>query len=325
MRSIVTALVSSAIAALACLSGPALAQDYPLRPVKVVVGFAPGGFTDVLARLVAQKLTERTGQRFVVENKAGAGGTIGAAIVAGSKPDGYTLLMGHMTANSIAPALYPKIPYDVVKDFTPITRIASTPFFLVVHPKIGVNNLKDFIELARKQPGALRFASSGLGTAQHLAAEQFMLATNTRMVHIPYKGSGQAIVDLLSGHVDLEFESPPNTLQHIRAGRLTALGITSSVRSSLAPQVPTIAEQGLPGFEMVHWFGMFGPASLPAAISAKLNAEIQAIMRSPEVSAQIEAQGGKLIPAGPEEFAEFVVKDSVAWGKMIREAGIKVE
>jgi tripartite-type tricarboxylate transporter receptor subunit TctC len=303
----------------------ALAQDYPHKPVKVVVGFSPGGFTDVLARLISQKLTERLGQPFIVENKPGASGIIGADIVAKSKPDGYTLLMGHMTANSIAPALYPDVPYDVIKDFTPITRVASTPFFLAVHPSVPANDVQSFIALAKKDPGALRFASSGLGTAQHLAAEQFMLMTGTRMTHIPYKGSGQAIVDLLSGQVELNFESPPNTLQHIKAGRLKALGITSAKRSSLVPNVPTIAEQGLPGYEMVHWFGMFGPGGLPKEITRKLNAEIITILGSPEIAAQINAQGGDVIASGPDEFAAFLAKDTVAWRRIIKDAKIKVE
>jgi tripartite-type tricarboxylate transporter receptor subunit TctC len=321
--------LARALFTLAALALPgaqsAMAQDYPHKPVKVVVGFSPGGFTDVLGRLIAQKLSERLGQPFMVENKPGAAGIIGADIVAKSKPDGYTLLMGHMTANSIAPALYPKVPYDVIKDFTPITRVASTPFFLAVHPSVPANDVQSFIALAKKDPGALRFASSGLGTAQHLAAEQFMLMTGTKMTHIPYKGSGQAIVDLLSGQVELNFESPPNTLQHIKVGKLKALGITSATRSPLAPNVPTIAEQGLAGYEMVHWFGMFGPAGMPKEITNRLNAEITAIIGSPEVTAQIAAQGGTLIAAGPEEFAAFVAKDTVRWSKFIREAKIKVE
>ena len=307
------------------LSHQAAAQPYPSKPVKIVVGFAPGGFTDVLARLIGQKLGESLGQRFVIENKPGAGGTIGADIVAKSKPDGYTLLLGHVTANAIAPSLYAKLPYDVFRDFTPITRVASTPFFLAVNPKVPANDVQSFIALAKKDPGALRFASSGHGTAQHLAAEKFMLMTGTSMTHVPYKGSSHAIVDLLSGEVDLNFESPPNTLQHIKAGRLKALGITSANRSPLVPGVPTIAEQGLPGFEMVHWFAVFGPGGLPREITRKLNTEIIAILSSPEVKEQINAQGGDVIASGPDEFAAFLAKEVPAWAKFFKEAKIKPE
>ena len=211
----------------------ASAQAYPDRPIRMLVGFSPGGFTDVLARLIAQKLQERLGQPVVVENKPGAAGTIAADAVAKAKPDGYTLLMGHSNSNSIAPALYPKLPYDVVKDFTPIVMVASTPFILTVHPSVPATDVQTFIAYAKKETP--RFASSGNGSGQHLAAEQFMLSTGVKMTHIPYKGSGQAITDLLSGQVELNFESPPNTLQHQKAGKLKYLGVTSAKRSSLMP------------------------------------------------------------------------------------------
>jgi tripartite-type tricarboxylate transporter receptor subunit TctC len=210
----------------------------------MLVGFSPGGFTDVLGRLLAQKLNERLGQPVVVENKPGAAGTIGADQVAKAKPDGYTLLMGHSNSNSIAPALYPKLPYDVIKDFTPIVLVASTPFILTVHPSVQATDVQSFIALAKKQP--LRFASSGSGSGQHLAAEQFMLSSGVKMTHIPYKGSGQAITDLLSGQVELNFESPPNTLAHQKAGKLKYLGITSAKRSTLLPDLRPSPSKAFP-------------------------------------------------------------------------------
>ena len=301
----------------------ASAQAYPDKPIRMIVGFSPGGFTDVLGRLIAQRLQERLGQPVVVENKPGATGTIAADFVAKAKPDGYTLLMGHSNSNSVAPALFPKLTYDVIKEFTPIVHVASTPFMLTVHPSVPATDVKSFVEYAKKTP--LRFASSGQGSGQHLAAEQFMLLTGTKMTHIPYKGSGQAITDLLSGQVELNFESPPNTLQHIKAGKLKTLGITSAKRSSLLPDVPTIAEQGIPGYDIIQWFGVFGPAGLPKPIVDKLNAEINAIMKTPEFAEKIAAQGGDIHGGSADSFAAYIRSDTVKWDKLVKGANIKAE
>ena len=319
-----TRRLSCCLLALAFLS-PLLAsaQAYPDKPVRVLVGFSPGGFTDVLARLLAQKLHERLGQPFVVENKPGAAGTIAADQVAKSKPDGYTLLMGHSNSNSIAPALYPKLPYDIVKDFTPIVLVASTPFTLTVHPSVQATDVKSFIAYANKQP--LRFASSGNGSGQHLAAEQFMLSTGVKMTHIPYKGSGQAITDLLSGQVELNFESPPNVLQHIKAGKLKILGITSAKRSELLPDVPTIAEQGIAGFEIIQWFPILGPAGMPKPIVDKLNTEINAIMKTPEFLEKVQSQGGTVHGGTAESLAAYIKTDSAKWDKLVKSANIKID
>jgi tripartite-type tricarboxylate transporter receptor subunit TctC len=312
------------LAVVACIAPSiALGQAYPDKPVRIIVGFSPGGFTDVLGRLIGQKLQERLGQPFPVENKPGAAGTIAAELVAKAKPDGYTLLMGHSNSNSIAPALYPKLGYDVVKDFTPIVHVASTPFMLTVHPSVPATDVKSFIDYAKKTPP--RFASSGQGSGQHLAAEQFMLMTGVKMTHIPYKGSGQAITDLLSGQVELNFESPPNTLQHIKAGKLKTLGITSAQRSPLLPDVPTIAEQGLPGYEIIQWFGVFGPPGMPKAIADKLNAEIVAIMKTPEFAEKIASQGGTVLGGSPESFAAYIRSDTGKWDKLVKAANIKLE
>ena len=319
-----TRRLSCCLLALALLS-PLLAsaQAYPDKPVRVLVGFSPGGFTDVLARLLAQKLHERTGQPFVVENKPGAAGTIAADQVAKSKPDGYTLLMGHSNSNSIAPALYPKLPYDINKDFSPIVLVASTPFTLSVHPSVQATDVKSFIAYANKQP--LRFASSGNGSGQHLAAEQFMLSTGVKMTHIPYKGSGQAITDLLSGQVELNFESPPNVLQHIKAGKLKILGITSAKRSDLMPDVPTIAEQGIAGYEINQWFPILGPAGMPKPVVDKLNAEINAIMKTPEFLEKVQSQGGTVHGGTAESLAAYIKTDSAKWDKLVKSANIKID
>jgi tripartite-type tricarboxylate transporter receptor subunit TctC len=316
-----------ALAFFGSLSTTAYAQtdNYPTRTIRIIVGFSAGGFTDVLGRVIAQKLNERLGQPVIVENKPGAAGTIGADIIAKSKPDGYNVLMGHVNSNSIAPAMYPKLPYDVIKDFTPIVRVASTPLLLTIHPSVPANDVKSFIALAKKKDSNLRFASSGNGSAQHLAAEQFMLMTQTKMLHVPYKGSGQAIVDLLSGQVELNFDSPPNTLQHIRSGKLKALGITSTRRSELVPDIPTIAEAGVPGYEMGQWFAVFGPAGLPKAITERLNKEINALLKSPDVTEKINSQGGEIIGGSAEEFAAFLKTDTARWAKLIKDADIKPE
>lgn len=320
-------LVRSALAALLSVSVavPALAQTWPDRPIRMVVGFAPGGFTDVLARLLGEKLQERLGQPVVVENRPGAAGTIGADIVAKSRPDGYTLLLGHSNSNAVAPALYPKLPYDVVRDFTPIVRIATTPLLLTVHPSLPATDVKSFIELASSKPGELVFGSSGNGSSQHLAAARFMLATKTQMTHVPYKGSSQAMLDLLSGNVGLNFESPPNVLPHLESGKLRVLAITSEKRSPLLPEVPTLAEAGVPNAEMLQWFAVLGPAGLPAPIVQKLNSEINAILEQPDVAEKLASQGGEIVGGSAEEFSAFLPEDTAAWAGLVKEAGIRVE
>jgi tripartite-type tricarboxylate transporter receptor subunit TctC len=320
-------VVHSAFAALLSVSVavPALAQTWPDRPIRMVVGFAPGGFTDVLARLLGEKLQARLGQPVVVENRPGAAGTIGADIVAKAKPDGYTLLLGHSNSNAVAPALYPKLPYDVLRDFTPIVRIATTPLLLTVHPSLPATDVKSFVALAKSKPGELIFGSSGNGSSQHLAAARFMLATKTQMTHVPYKGSSQAMLDLLSGNVGLNFESPPNVLPHLDGGKLRVLAITSEKRSPLLPDVPTLAEAGVPNAEMLQWFAVLGPAGLPAPIVEKLNTEINAILQQPDVTEKLASQGGEIVGGSAEEFAAFLPKDVAAWAELVKEADIRIE
>ena len=317
-------LATTALFVLGAAALPAIAQiTWPEKPIKLVVGFAPGGFTDVLARLLGQKLTERLGQSVIVENKPGAAGTLGADQVAKAKPDGYTLLLAHSNSNSVAPALYPRLPYDVLKDFTPIITVANTPLLLTVNDKVPAKNVQEFVALAKSKPGGLRYASSGSGSAQHLAAERFQLATGTQMIHIPYKGSGQAIIDLLSGQVELNFESPPNVMAHAKAGKLRLLAVTSPRRLPILPDVPTLAETGVQHAEMLQWFALMGPSRLPAAMTHKLNAEIAAILKQPDVQEKILSQGGEIMGGTPEEFVRFLAADIAAYARLVREANIK--
>jgi len=319
-------LAAAALAlALPFAATTAQAQAWPDKPIRIVVGFAPGGFTDVLGRLIGQKLSERLGQPVVVENKPGAAGTLGADQVAKAKPDGYTLLLAHSNSNSVAPALYPKLPYNILADFTPIIPVANTPLLLTVHPSVAAKDVKEFVALAKARPGALRYASSGGGSAQHLAAERFQLATGTQMTHIPYKGSGQAIVDLLSGQVELNFESPPNVMTHAKAGKLRLLAITSNKRSALLPDVPTMAEAGVKNAEMLQWFAVMGPAKMPADITRRLNTEIAAILKMPDVAEKIASQGGEIMGGSSEDFAKFIASDSAAFARLVKEAKITLE
>ena len=313
------------LASLLTAAVPAWAQKWPDKPIRMVVGFAPGGFTDVLARLLGQKLQERLGQPVIVENKPGAAGTVGAAQVAKSPADGYTLLLGHSNSNAVAPALYPKLPYDVLRDFTPIIRVATTPLLLAINPNLPATDVKSFIALAKSKPNGLTFASSGPGSAQHLAAERFMLATGIQMTHIPYKGSGQAIVDLLSGNVDLNFESPPNVLPHLKAGKLRVLGITTEKRSPLMPDVPTLAEAGVSNAEMQLWFSVQGPAGMPQPIVQQLNTEFASILKLPEVAEKIATQGGEIVAGSAKEFADFLPKDVASWAKLIKDGNIRID
>jgi tripartite-type tricarboxylate transporter receptor subunit TctC len=291
----------------------------------MVVGFAPGGFTDVLARLLGQKLSERLGQPVLVENKPGAAGTLGADLVAKSRPDGYMLLLGHSNSNAVAPALYPRLPYDVVRDFTPVIRVATTPLLLTVNASIPATDVRSFVALAKTRQNGFSYASSGNGSSQHLAAARFMLATQTRMTHVPYKGSGQAIVDLLAGTVDLNFESPPNVLPHLQSGKLKALAITSDKRSPLLPDVPTLAEAGVPNADMLQWFAVLAPAGLPQPILTRLNGELNAILKQPDVVEKIASQGGEIIGGTSKEFADFLPRDVAAWVQLVKEADIRAD
>ncbi len=306
------------------LAAAAFAQNYPTHPVHIVIPLSAGGTTDVPGRIVAQKLSDALGQQFFVENRPGAGGTIGSDYVAKSKPDGYTLLLS-ASPFVIAPHVYKKVPYDALRDFVPVVRIASGPYVLVVHPSLGVNSVKELIALAKKSPGKIDFASSGNGGAQHLVTELFMYMAGIKMNHVPYKGSGPAQQDLMAGIVKVSFVGTPIAIPHMKSGRLKALGVTSSKRWPEMPDVPTIAEAGVPGYEALVWIGMFAPAGTPRDIVAKLNGEIAKLVRTDEVRKLLGPTGMVPDPDSPDQFAAFVKADYEKWGKAVKESGATVQ
>jgi len=302
----------------------ALAQDYPTRPVRIVIPLSPGGTTDVPGRIIAQKLSEALGQQFFVENRAGAGGTIGTDYVAKSRPDGYTLLL---TASPfvIAPHVYKNMPYDTLADFAPVIRIASGPYVLVVHPSLGVNSVKELIALAKKEPGKIDFASSGNGGAQHLVTELFMYMTGVKLNHVPYKGSGPAQQDLMSGIIKVSFVGTPIAIPHMKSGRLKALGVSTAKRSPEMPDVPTIAEAGVPGYEAIVWIGMLAPAGTPREIVARLNGEIGKLIRTDDVKRLLAPTGMEPDPDTPAQFGAYLKADYDKWGKVVRDSGATVQ
>ena len=306
------------------LAAPAAAQNYPAHPVRIVIPLSPGGTTDVPGRLVAQKLSTTLGQQFFVENRAGAGGTIGSDFVAKSKPDGYTLLLT-ATPFVITPHVYKNMPYNALGDFAPVIRIASGPYVLVVHPSLGVHSVKELIALAKKQPGKIDFASSGNGSAQHLVTELFMYMAGIKLNHVPYKGSGPAQQDLMSGIVKVSFVGTPIAIPHMKAGRLNALGVSTARRSPEMPEVPTIAEAGVPGYEATVWIGMLAPAGTPKEIVAKLNGEIAKLVRSDEMKKLLSPTGMEPDPDTPEQFGAYLKADYDKWGKVVRESGATVQ
>jgi tripartite-type tricarboxylate transporter receptor subunit TctC len=316
--------IFSALTALGLCAG-ASAQQYPTKSVRMVVGFAPGGGTDIVARIIGAKLNEAWGQVFIIDNRAGAAGTIGADIVAKSAPDGYALLMGHVNSHGIAPNLYKKLPYDAQRDFAMVAYVGYVPNVLVVHPSMPAKNIAELVAIAKGKPNALNYASSGVGSTQHLAGELFQLSTGAKIVHVPYKGSGPAVVDLLAGHVIMNFDTMPPVLPHIRSGKLRALAVTTPQRANQLAQVPTMIESGLQGFEMTNWYGVMGPAKLPRDIITRLNSEINKIVALPDAKAKLEEVGTQLNPMTPEQFATFLASDNVKYAKLIKAANVSVD
>jgi tripartite-type tricarboxylate transporter receptor subunit TctC len=320
-----------ALAAALAVPATALAQGaWPTKPVRIVVPFAPGGTTDILARTIAPELTKAFGQSFVVENRAGAGGNIGAEVVAKSPGDGYTLLMGTVGTHGINKSLYSKLPYDPQKDFAPVTLVAGVPNVMVMSTKraqeLGVNSVADFIRAAKARPGRLNMASSGNGTSIHLAGELFKSRTGIFMTHIPYRGSGPAMTDLLAGNMDVMFDNLPSAMAHIQAGNLKAFAVTSAVRSAALPDVPTVAEAGkLPGFEASSWFGLLAPAGTPADVVSRLQQETAKALNAPAVKERLLAQGA--IPSGntPAEFAALIDAEIKKWEAVVKASGAKVD
>jgi tripartite-type tricarboxylate transporter receptor subunit TctC len=313
--------------ACATLSLPlcAQAQSYPSKPVRWIIPFPPGGGTDVISRTLAQKLTELWGQQVVADNRPGSGGTIGLAAAAKLPADGYNLVLGQLANVAIAPALYPKLQYDPVKDFTPVTLALTSPLILVVHPSVPAKNVKELIALARAKPDAITFGSPGNGTTGHLATEIIKSAGKVKMVHIPYKGAVPAFTGLLGGEIAVYMSSIQPAMPMLKAGRVRALGVTGARRIATLPDVPTIGETGLPGYEVTNWYGVMGPAGIPKDVLTKLHGDVVKVMTQPDVQQRFQGEGGDATPNTPEQFATFIRNEIVKWGKAVRESGAKVD
>jgi tripartite-type tricarboxylate transporter receptor subunit TctC len=322
MRSVLRAVTAGMVMAGA---GLAAAQPYPAKPVRLIVGFAPGGGTDVLSRALAQQLTEGLGQSVTVDNRTGAGGIIAAELGAKAPPDGYTLLVGSLAAFAINPNLMAKLPYDPVKDFAPVGMFAALSYAIDVHPSLPVKTLRDLVALAKARPGQLNYGSAGTGSSTHLAIEQFLLATRVRMTHVPYKGNTPAMTALMSGEVAMVFDPVLTSAPLAKAGRLRALAVTTAQRSALLPDVPTAAEAGVPGFEAGNWFGVFAPAGTPRAIVERLNGAINAAMTRPDMKDKLLAQGAEPLSGTADALAETVRRDLAKYATIVKAAGIRIE
>jgi tripartite-type tricarboxylate transporter receptor subunit TctC len=309
-------------ALLAFCSAGALGQSYPTRAIKLVVPSSPGGGTDIVARILGQKLSEQLGQQFVVENRAGAGTVIGNDAVAKSAPDGYTLLMGLSTL-AINPSMYAKLPYDALRDFAPISQSVSACNILILHPSVPAKTVTELIALARAKPGSLTFGSAGMGTNPHLSGELFKSLARIDMVHVPFKGSGQSIISQLAGEIAANFPSVPTAMPYIKAGRLRGIGVTTLKRVEVLPDVPSIAEAGLPGYEATQWFGLLAPAGTPRTIIDRLYQESSRALRSADMKERMTAEGLEVVGGTPEEFASYIRSETEKWTQVIKAAGIK--
>jgi tripartite-type tricarboxylate transporter receptor subunit TctC len=314
------------LSSLVLLACAAQAQDYPSRPIRMLVGFAPGGGTDVVARILAPRLTAAWNQQVVIDNRPGATGTIAAAVVARAPADGYTLLMGHASTNTIAPALYPKLPYDPWKDFAPVSLAGSVPHLVSVHPSVPAHTVKELIALAKASPRQLTHPSSGHGSMSHIAGALFMHATGTEFIHVPYKGAGLSVQDLVAGHVKVSFDTTAAVMPHVKSGRLRALGAAAPKRLVSLPEVPTVSEAGVPGFEISSWYGVFAPAGMPAALVRVIHAEVNRAQDVPEVKAQMDQLGTDgARTTSPQAFAAMVKADLARFAEVVKAAGIKIE
>jgi len=316
----------TALALVCCASMTAqAASNFPNRPIRMIVAFAPGGGTDIIGRIAAQGITTYLGQQVVVDNRPGAGGNIGTEMVARAMPDGHTLVTAGTGSHAINPSLYAKIPYDAIKDFSPVTLVASTPYLMVVHPSVQANTVKEFIALARAKPDSLNMASSGNGGMPHLAGELFKLMTQVRMTHVPYKGTGAVFGDLIAGQVQVLFGDIVATSPHVKSGRLRALGITSPKRSANLPEFPTIAETGVPGYDAVGWFGVFAPAGTPRPVVDALQQAIAKYVNQPDVRARLSALGADVVANTPEQFGAIQRADLERWAKVVKAAGVRID
>jgi len=314
-----------AIAALALAGATAQAQTYPTKPVRVVVPFPPGGVADIVARLVAQKLSESMSQTFVVENRAGAGGTIGSEVVAKSAPDGYTLLMATTSTHAVAPSLYSRLPYSPEKDFAPITNVASSPLILIVGKNQPIHSVRELIALAKANPDKLSFASSGNGTVNHITGEMFKMQTGTVMTHVPYKGSALAFPDIMNGRVTFMFDYAISALPQIRSGAMRGIAVTSAKRSAMAPDLPTMIEAGLPGFEASLWVGFFAPAGTPQEIVNRLHDATVKALASKEMKEKFAQQGAEAVGNTPAEFAAEIRADTARWARVVKASGAHID
>jgi tripartite-type tricarboxylate transporter receptor subunit TctC len=309
---------------LALLAGPALAQ-YPARPLKLIVPFPPGGSTDILARALGQKLSEGLSQPVVIDNRPGAGGSIGSEAAAKAAPDGYTIMMGHLGTLAVNAAIYKKLPYDPVKSFAPVSLMAIVPSVLVVNPSLPVTSAAELIDYAKKNPGKLAYGSAGSGSTSHLTTEYFKLATGTDILHVPYKGIGPMLTDLISGQLSMGINGAPAVMPHVNSGRLRALAVTGSKRLPSLPQIPTLDESGVKGFDASGWYGIVAPAGTPRDIVMKLNAEMRRIMQTPELRARLDSEGAIPAAGSPEEFAAFIASEIARWGAVLKRAGIEAQ
>ena len=307
-----------------CVAAGAVAQGYPAKPVKVIVPYPPGGSTDIVARVVAQKLSEQTGQQFLVDNRGGAGGNIGAEAVARSPADGYTLLVA-TTAHAINRTLFKSMGYDLMKDFVPISQLTAGPLVIVANPALPAKSVKELIALAKAKPGELTYASSGNGQSTHLAVELFDTMAGIKMTHVPYKGSAPAITDVMGGQVSVFFDTMLSAMPHVRSGKLKALAVTSAARSPAAPDIPTVAESGLPGYEAIAWNGLVAPAGTPREVVARLNAEVKKVLELPEIRERFAAQGFAAAWSSPEKYAAFLDAEVEKWGKVVKVSGATVD
>ena len=325
MKTLYRAFLGALFFSIAAVNGFAFAQAYPNKPIKYVVPYPPGGPLDTVARLLGQKISERIGQPIIIDNKPGAGGNIGADSVAKSPPDGYTILMGAVATHAINPTLYSKIPYDPIKDFAPITLIGITPNVLVVHPSVPVKTVSELTALAKSQPGRLTFASGSNGSAGHLAGELYKSMTGTDLLHIPYKGGAPAVTDLLAGQVNLMFDNLANSLPYIKSGKLRAIAVTTQKRSIYAPELPTIAESGLPGFDVSTWFGVFAPANTPKEVVTRLHDEFVYALSLPDVKEKLAGLGVEPVGNTPEAFAAYIKTEAAKYADLIRKSGARVD
>jgi tripartite-type tricarboxylate transporter receptor subunit TctC len=315
----------AALAFLFAVAWPAFSQPFPTKPARLVVPFPPGGPLDAVGRSIAQKLSETWGQGVVVENKPGAGGNTGADLVAKSPPDGYTVVMGALSTHAVNPSLYASMPYDAQKDFAPITLVAITPNVLVVNPALPVHSVKELIAYAKANPGKLSFGSGSTGSAGHLAGELFKVDAGIDMVHIPYKGAAPATQALLAGDTQLMFDNLANAMAQVKAGKLRALAVTTAQRSRLAPELPTMAEAGVPGFDISTWFGLLAPAGTPPDVIARWNADVTRIPNTPDMRERLLAQGAEAAPDSPAEFRQFIAGELVKYARIVKASGAKVD